>query len=100
VDFGERGEDAVKRELAEEIGAAIIVDCQVGVVENIFVYDGRPGHEIALIYVAHFADDRLYSLDELAGIEDDPVDALWHPWVGPGSEVPVYPPGAVELLGR
>lgn len=100
VEFGERGKDAVRRELHEEIGVDIQVDRFAGVIESIFVYDGRPGHEVALIYEAVFEDRDLYRRDRFDGIEEDPVDAIWRAVGGPCSEVALYPPGVCELLGR
>jgi 8-oxo-dGTP pyrophosphatase MutT (NUDIX family) len=97
VEFGERGEDAVRRELLEEIGVDIRVLRYAGLVENIFTYDGRPGHEIVLVYEAELGDRALYGRDRFEGIEEDPVNAIWHSLEGPGSEIPVYPPGALNL---
>jgi ADP-ribose pyrophosphatase YjhB (NUDIX family) len=97
IDFGERGEDAVRRELAEEIGVDIRVQRLAGTIENIFTYEGRPGHELVLVYKASFEDPTLYRRDRFDGIEEDPVNAIWHVLEGPGSEIPVYPPGALEL---
>ena len=98
VDPGERGADAVRRELEEEIAVEVVVGAHLGTIENIFTYDGRPGHEIVLVFAARFADPTLYAVERFEGVEADPVNAIWHPLDGPGREVPVYPPGALELL--
>lgn len=50
IEFGETGADAVVRELSEEIGESIRVRGLRGIFENIFVYEGKPGHEIVLMY--------------------------------------------------
>lgn len=49
VEFGEHGHQALSRELREEIGAEIINIRSIGLVENIFLYEGKPGHEIVLV---------------------------------------------------
>jgi ADP-ribose pyrophosphatase YjhB (NUDIX family) len=98
VDFGETGAEAVIRELAEEIGVAIAVTRFAGVIENIFTYNGVPGHEIVLTYEAEFLDPTLYGRDEFPGIESDPVDASWRSINPPPDGVPLYPPGAIDLL--
>ena len=55
IEFGERGAEAVARELREEIGRRVRVRAALGCVENRFTYRGRPGHEIVLEYVVEFA---------------------------------------------
>lgn len=56
VEFGERGEDALKREFREELGKEIVVRGFLQAVENIFVWEGRPGHEVILFFDCAFAD--------------------------------------------
>ena len=56
VEFGERASEAVKRELAEETGLAIDVVAPLGVVENLFTFEGQPGHEVVFEFVARIAD--------------------------------------------
>lgn len=98
VHFQELGAEAVARELREELGVEIRVERLAGVLENIFTYEGRPGHEIALVFTACFEDRALYRRDRFAGIEEEPVDALWRPVGESGCSIPLYPPGVLELL--
>ena len=56
VEFGEKGEDALKREFREELGKEILVNGFLQAVENIFVWEGRPGHEVILFFDCAFAD--------------------------------------------
>lgn len=51
IDFGERAEDAVRRELHEELGMTVEVRELLGVGENLFTYQGHPGHEIVFEYI-------------------------------------------------
>jgi len=55
VEFGERAAEAVVRELREETGLAVEVQELLSVAENLFVYEGEPGHEIVFEYLVRFA---------------------------------------------
>jgi ADP-ribose pyrophosphatase YjhB (NUDIX family) len=50
IEFGELGADAVRRELREELGIEIEVGPRIATIENIFTWEGRRWHEIALVY--------------------------------------------------
>ena len=102
VEFGERGAQAVEREIREELGAALRDVRYVGALENIFAFEGKPGHEIVLVYDARFADDSLYERASLEGREgDDPFTAVWKPLsLFPNEQTPLYPDGLLELLTR
>ncbi|QSX24538.1 NUDIX hydrolase [Priestia megaterium] len=50
VQMMESGEEALKRELKEEIGAEIKIDSLLWIVENFFNYDNHNFHEIGLYY--------------------------------------------------
>jgi ADP-ribose pyrophosphatase YjhB (NUDIX family) len=43
VEFGERAADAIRREMFEELGVQLGDVTLLGVLENIFTYDGAPG---------------------------------------------------------
>ena len=60
IEFGERGEEAVRREFREEIAADLADVRYLGMLENIFTYDGRRGHEIVLVYDGLLTDASLY----------------------------------------
>jgi ADP-ribose pyrophosphatase YjhB (NUDIX family) len=78
VEFGERSEDALRREFMEELGAAVTLYGLLAVSENIFVHEGRPGHEIVFIYATRFADPGYYERAEIPVIEPDKTEtALW-----------------------
>jgi hypothetical protein len=50
INFQERGIDAVKREILEELGEEIHDVKYLGTLENIYTYNGKPGHEIVLVF--------------------------------------------------
>ncbi|HET6707966.1 NUDIX hydrolase, partial [Amycolatopsis sp.] len=76
IEFGERAEDALRREFREELGAEIEVGERLGVLENVFTWRDRPGHEIAFVFAAEFVDESFYARDEMK-IIDDPATARW-----------------------
>jgi len=69
VDFGETSLDALKREFQEEIQAALCNTQYLGFSENLFVFEGKPGHEWIQIYQADLVDSKFYQLDEFIGTE-------------------------------
>jgi 8-oxo-dGTP pyrophosphatase MutT (NUDIX family) len=80
VEFGERSEETLVRELMEELGAAIEVQDLADVVQNCFDFEGRAHHEIAFIHRARFIDDGFLRRDTLPNIEphNDEV-SVWLP---------------------
>ncbi len=70
IEFGERGQEAIVREIREELGAEIEQVEQLGLLENLFTCDGRPGHEIVLLFDATFTDRSLYDRPVLHGYEE------------------------------
>lgn len=71
IEFGERSQEALVRELREELGAEIGDLRYLGAVENIFTYNGKPGHEILLVYDGALVDRTMYERPELEGREHD-----------------------------
>ena len=101
IDFGEHSQDTLIREIREELGAEIANVCYLGTLENIFVYDGQPGHEFVAVYGATFADPGFYEGDELIGYEDTGIAfrAVWKllDTFRQGG-APLYPEGLLALL--
>lgn len=65
VDFGETSYDALQREFQEEIQAELTNIKYLGCLENIFTYNGKPGHEIIQLYKCDFADPKLYQIEKI-----------------------------------
>jgi hypothetical protein len=104
IEFGEHGHVTVVREVQEEIGAAVANLRYLGTLENIFVYNGEPGHEIVRIYDGEFVDRSLYEREVVHGHEDDPdyqgpIRVVWKSldFFREGNG-PLYPDGLLELL--
>lgn len=103
VEFGERAEDALRREIREELGTEIADPRLLGVIENLFVFEGCAGHEIVFVYAATAADARLYEAEEVAVIESDGTrhEAVWLPLSSFNDPAaPVYPPGIADLIEK
>lgn len=95
IEFGERAAHTLVRELAEEYGLEIVVGEQLGVLENLFVLDGEPGHEIVIVHEARFANPDDYDLVRLP-CRDAPHVGTWRP--REGSSYPLYPDGLEALV--
>ena len=105
IDFGERGHEAVIREVREEIKVEITDLTYLGALENIFEYQGQTGHEIALIYDGRFVDER-YNDDDIRMKGEDKGEILYEgSWMRLDSfrgeaAPPLYPAGLLKLLDK
>ncbi|GKW14589.1 NUDIX hydrolase [Pectobacterium carotovorum subsp. carotovorum] len=101
IDFGELSQAAAEREVQEEISAATKDFSLLGVSENIFSYNGKPGHEIVFVYEARFQDESLYQQDIIHGIETNGVPIITR-WFDidllRSGEVKFYPHGIVDMI--
>ena len=101
VEFGEPVEDALRREIREEMGEEIIHLRRLGVMENLFIYEGEQGHEIVFIYDAKFKDNSVYAQDDLKACEDD-GKLFKLCWLKISKlkqlDYPLYPEGVTRLL--
>jgi ADP-ribose pyrophosphatase YjhB (NUDIX family) len=79
VEFGERSDETLHRELMEETGAEITNLRLAEVVENVFVYEGKPGHEISFIYLADFVDPSYYTAESITVKDSEESTAVWVP---------------------
>jgi len=102
VEFGETAVAAVHRELREELGAELTNTELLGVLENVFTWEGRPHHEIAFIFGADLLDRSLYERDKLGKILDADEEVSWQPlslFTQLSPPAPLLPPGLLGLLG-
>ena len=105
IEFGEYSAETICRELKEEINAE--VDRQtlhyLGALENIFYYNGKPGHEIVLIYDGALIQPSLYDQDVIVGeeVDGEQFRAVWKHIDEFGKEKSIlYPTGLMELLAQ
>jgi len=105
IEFGERSEETICRELMEEIGVELKQDTlkYLGAVENIFTFNGIPGHEIVLVYDGVLEDSELYDQTVILGKEanGEEIRALWKNLdeFGAGKSI-LYPVGLLEMLRK
>jgi ADP-ribose pyrophosphatase YjhB (NUDIX family) len=104
VEFGERGEETLRRELRDELGAEADVGRLLATIENLFTYEGKPAHEICLVYECSLPDEPRYARNEWDAHETTTDGVVTHPvsWratnsFGPGRAT-LYPEQLLDLL--
>jgi 8-oxo-dGTP pyrophosphatase MutT (NUDIX family) len=102
IEFGEKSEDTVRRELMEEIGAEVGEVWYLGALENIFIFNGAPGHEIVQVYDGVLKDSGLYDQAVIVGKEAEIDESFTAVWMSldrfeSGKSI-LYPTGLLELL--
>ena len=101
IEFGESGEVAVRREIKEELHSEITELKHLGFLENIFVYNGMPHHEIVMVYDGLLREAGLYDQAEIKVVEanGEVVRAMWKSLdeFRDGKSI-LYPDGLLEVL--
>lgn len=100
IEFGERAVDAVRRELREELGVGVTSSELLGVFENVFVVENRPGHEIDFVFDVSIRElDRLRS-DAIVASEADgkAMTCMWMSLAEFRAGARLYPPGLLAVL--
>ena len=103
IEFGETGDAALRREIREELQQEIRIVRHLGYFENIFVYAGKPHHEIIQVFLAEFIDHAVYRREKFEVTENyegqtNPI-ASWVPVSDfrSGRKI-LYPAGVLEAL--
>lgn len=80
VEFGETAKAAVVREFKEEIDTGVDVIGGPIVLENVFVHEGQPRHEILFIFDLAFPQGAFEAQDRIRFQEDDgtAMEAAWY----------------------
>jgi len=103
IEFGEKAEDTVRRELKEEINAEVDELRYLGMLENIYIFNGKPYHEIVMIFDGALSESELYEQALIVGEEanGDTIHAMWKSLdeFESGGCI-LYPPGLLELLSK
>jgi 8-oxo-dGTP pyrophosphatase MutT (NUDIX family) len=101
IEFGEKSEDAVRRELKEELNVDISNLKYLGTLENIFTFNRGSYHEVVLVYDGMLNESGLYDQALLLGKEanGDDIRAMWKSLdeFVTGQSI-LYPHGLLNLL--
>ncbi|MGW8483712.1 NUDIX domain-containing protein [Microbacterium sp. NPDC055903] len=98
VELGETHRDAVIREVQEELGAQVSELAYLGMLENIFRYDGELGHEIVAIYSGRLDPEPAESGGTLTESDGSIVPVVWRPFDDAAEAEPLYPAGVDEWV--
>jgi 8-oxo-dGTP pyrophosphatase MutT (NUDIX family) len=99
IEFGETAEAALRREFREELGCELDEVELLGVIENIFEYEGLPGHEIAHVFAVRSSGLSAVPLDAELHILDEGSPVRWIAIsdLHDGAR-PLFPDGAADYL--
>ncbi|NLE75331.1 MAG: NUDIX domain-containing protein [Chloroflexi bacterium] len=101
IQFGERGDEALAREIHEELRCDVADLRHLATLESIFAHSAEPGHEIALIYEGRLGDADLLQRDAWEIQEDngETLRVLWKPLDHfRRGRATLYPEGLLPLL--
>jgi 8-oxo-dGTP pyrophosphatase MutT (NUDIX family) len=100
VDLGEPHQDAIVREVDEELGATIQGLAFRGTVENIFQIDGVPGHEVVFLYSGRLDPQPPPLNANLTESDGTIVPVVWRPFQDASEPLPLYPAEVVPWVQR
>lgn len=101
VEFGETTENALRRELREELGAEVTGLTLSFVAEEIFEVAGSRYHEIVYVYEGRFVDPSYYARPSIRYVESaaDGAEATWMPISAfLSGEKRIFPKRLVQVL--
>lgn len=103
VNFGERSEEALRREFLEEIDQSIEILSPAVLFQNVFTYNGAAGHEIILMHEARFVDEAMLTREPCSIAESGPEGSThlvqWVPLEQLRNDPdPLYPDGLLEYI--
>jgi ADP-ribose pyrophosphatase YjhB (NUDIX family) len=99
VEFGETAEEAVVREFKEELNTDLHVTKRLDVIDSIYTYQGKPGHEITFVFLGTITDPKILNSDTMPILDNDNNMAAWVPIEDVLSKKSIlYPEGTPEML--
>jgi ADP-ribose pyrophosphatase YjhB (NUDIX family) len=101
VELGETSEQAIVREIREEIGAEVRDLKLLGVLENLFELEGEQRHEVVFVYDARFVNKSLYQSSEIPMLDGGwRTGAIWRPLEWFSDDCILTPVGIEKLLAN
>lgn len=97
IEFGERADQALRREFREELDVELTEAELLGVVENVFEFEGRPGHEYVHVFAVRSDDLDAVPLDAELVVLDEGSAVRWIPL---DTTAAVFPDGVLRMLHR
>jgi 8-oxo-dGTP pyrophosphatase MutT (NUDIX family) len=100
IEFGETSQETVHREIMEELNAEVTDLKYLGTIENIFIFNGTPGHEVVQVYDGRLINPEMYEQAEMAGFEAGAgtFKVLWKRLDEFNQQTPLYPTGLLKML--
>jgi 8-oxo-dGTP pyrophosphatase MutT (NUDIX family) len=92
VEFGETSLEALRREFQEEIQTDVTNIHYLGCLENLFTYNGRPGHELVQLYRCDLVNAELYGRDRII-VTENSFESTAH-WI----EISRFKSGELRLV--
>jgi hypothetical protein len=88
----------VVREIGEELGTNLMEPRLLGVLENLFMFESEPGHEVVFVYAGELAEPGI--VPPAGGWFKDngvPMFVEWRALDDSGHPWPLYPDGSGDL---
>ena len=100
IEFGETGEEAIRRELAEEIGATVARVRFLGLLEDIFEWAGQKRHELYVVYDVTLSERSVYETEQIEVVEPDGTSypARWRSTAEFHRAARLVPDGLLDLI--
>lgn len=99
IEFGERSVEAARREIREEVGASLVNEKLLSVIENVFEYNGAPGHELLFLYSGEIVEGDILAKERIEILDKPGTFAQWVPASDiKNGTVMMYPEGVAAFL--
>jgi 8-oxo-dGTP pyrophosphatase MutT (NUDIX family) len=100
IEFGETSLESLKREFREELQAELTNIRYLGCLENLFTFNGKPGHELVQLYGCDFADKTFYQREQIPFTDSDQTYTAY--WIErarfQSGELRLVPPECLQYL--
>ncbi|MBA3662571.1 MAG: NUDIX domain-containing protein [Gammaproteobacteria bacterium] len=101
IEFGETSENALKREISEELGCGIFITGDPFICENIYEHHGFTGHDIVLAFPINFDDPEIYAKKRVQ-ICESCGSLHWVEWIEMerfrSGEEKLFPPALINQI--